>query len=85
MVMIVGETVWMMEQNFLVLYTKDRYNWSQVQMMHVNTYNFAIIIFGQFAVFPFLRQILKLPIMLIGCLTCISRAGYYGLFASCVR
>ena len=28
MVMIVGETVWMMEQNFLVLYTKDRYNWS---------------------------------------------------------
>ena len=75
----------MLDLQLMVLYTKDRFSWDQHTLMEYNTYNFALMVVGQFICFPFLVKVLKLPLMLIGCLTCISRGGYYAMLASCNR
>ena len=80
-----SETIWMLDQSLMVLYTRDRFNWDQAELLDYNTYNFILIVIGQFILFPLLVRGLKIPLMLIGCLTCVSRAGYYGMLASCVR
>ena len=85
MIFFFGETVWMLDSSLMVLYTKDRYNWDQKTLMDYNSYNFGLIVIGQFVCFPFLVKIVKLPVMLIGCLTCVSRAGYYSMLAICQR
>ena len=84
-IFLVGEMVWMLDLQLMVLYTKDRFSWDQHTLMEYNTYNFALMVVGQFICFPFLVKVLKLPLMLIGCLTCISRGGYYAMLASCNR
>ena len=69
----------------MVLYTSDVFHWSQQTLMVFSMYQFAIIICGQFLCFPLLSKICRVPLVLILCLTSISRAGYYGLLASCTR
>ena len=80
---LIGEVIWQVESSMMVLYTDDLYHWSQQSLMVYNIYNFAIIIFGQFICFPFLSKICKIPLVLILCLTSVSRAGYFSLLASC--
>ena len=75
----------MLDQSLMVLYTRDRFSWDQADLLDYNTYNFILIVMGQFLVFPLLVRGLKIPLMLIGCLSCVSRGGYYGMLASCAR
>ena len=75
----------MLDSSLLVLYTKDHFGWGQKDLMQYNTYNFALIVLGQFVCFPFFVRVIKVPVMLIGCLTCVSRAGYYSLLSLCKR
>ena len=64
---------------------RDRFNWDQAELLEYNTYNFLLMVIGQFICFPFLVKVIKIPLMLIGRLTCVSRGGYYGMLASCSR
>ena len=82
-IFLLGETIWMLDSSLLVLYTKDKFDWSQKEMMEYNTYNFLLIVFGQFICFPVLVKFLQMPPMLIGCLACISRGGYYSMLSVC--
>ena len=75
----------MLDQSLMVLYTRDRFSWDQSDLLDYNTYNFILIVMGQFIIFPLLVRVFHIPLMLIGCLTCVSRGGYYGMLASCVR
>ena len=85
MIFFLSETIWMLDQSLMVLYTRDRFSWDQADLLDYNTYNFILIVFGQFIIFPLLVRVINIPLMLIGCLTCVSRGGYYGMLASCVR
>ena len=85
LIFFLNETAYMVDGSLMVLYTKDRFDWSQHQLMQYNTYYNALIVFGQFFCFPFLENYVKFPLMLIGCLGSMSRAGYYSMLASCKR
>ena len=85
MIFFLSETIWMLDQSLMVLYTRDRFSWDQADLLDYNTYNFILIVMGQFIIFPLLVRVLHIPLMLIGCLTCVSRGGYYGMLSSCVR
>ena len=50
----------MVDGSLMVLYTKDRFDWSQHQLMQYNTYYNALIVFGQFFCFPFLENYVKM-------------------------
>ena len=85
MIFFINEIVFMIDTGLMVLYTKDRFNWDQQSLMKFNAYQLALTVFGQFVCFPFLSKYLKVPLMLTGCLGCISRAGYYAMLATCNR
>ena len=84
-IFILQEMPWMFDDILMVLYTKDKFNWSPEALLDFKSVFWILINLGDFLCFPFLVKCLSLPLMLVGCLTTISRAGYYGLVATCSK
>ena len=82
-VFLLQEAPWMLDDVLMVLYSKDKFEWSPETLLDFKAVFWILVNLGQFLCFPFLVKVLSLPLMLVGALTSVSRSGYYGLVATC--
>ena len=78
---ILQETPRGFENTLQVNYIIDKFDWKSYQLLNLKAISSLFSAVGQFLIFPVLHRLMKVPLMLIGCLTVFSRVGHYLLFA----
>ena len=69
------------ENTLKVLYIIEKFDWDSYQLLHYNALSSLCSGVGQFLIFPVLHKVMKIPLMLVGLMTVLSRTAYYLILA----